>query len=162
MNAEIRLASEHLTETVDKCYHLLLAISAADAEHRPAPGKWSVKEIIGHLLDSAANNHQKFVRTMESSSHSFPPYAQDSWVSRQNYQSYDWEMLLDLWRSYNHFLAHVMLQVREEEYKNEIFIADKGPFTLSFIMTDYVEHLKHHLIRALPGAGLKSDFSMIY
>src|SRR5262245_3901266 len=69
--------------------------------HRPAPGKWSIAEVVGHLVDSASNNHQRFVRGRWRDALTFAEYAQDDWVVAQRYQDADWKELLDLWRAYN-------------------------------------------------------------
>jgi hypothetical protein len=82
-------------------------IDPATAARRPAPGKWSPKEIVGHLIDSAANNHQRFVRAQEAPDQHFPGYAQDHWVAAQDHQGSDWKVLIDLWQAYNFHLAHI-------------------------------------------------------
>ena len=86
----------------------LRTISDADASKRPAPGRWSAKEIIGHLIDSAANNHGRFVRAQLEADLVSAGYAQDDWVRIQAYQNASWLGLLDLWSAYNLHLAHVM------------------------------------------------------
>ena len=75
---------------------------------RPAPGKWSPREIIGHLIDSASNNHQRFVRASFQDDLVFAGYDQDRWVAMQRYQEARWEDLLTLWASFNRHLARVM------------------------------------------------------
>ncbi|MDW7690972.1 hypothetical protein R9C00_20545 [Flammeovirgaceae bacterium SG7u.111] len=74
----------------------LLAIPEKESEKKPAPDKWSAKEIIGHLVDSASNNHQRFVRTSFQDHMVFEGYAQDGWVELQAYQSTKWEDLIEL------------------------------------------------------------------
>src|SRR5262252_10395120 len=96
---------------------LLSALDAADRLHligeaaasrRPAPGKWSKKEILGHLIDSATNNHQRFVRAQISDELTFPGYEQDEWVRRQDYNSKPWNELVELWRLFNRHVAHII------------------------------------------------------
>jgi hypothetical protein len=135
---------------IEQASKQLLAITEAESEVRPAPTKWSKKEIIGHLIDSAANNHQRFVRLQVSDQLSLPGYEQESWVSVQGYQNERWEQLVQLWRSYNLHLLHLMLRVPQEKLQNTCRIGSNEPVTLGFIMTDYVRHLKHHLNQALP------------
>ena len=123
---------------------------------RPKPGAWSIKEIIGHLIDSAANNHQRFVRAEKQDDLVFPGYEQDDWVRVQAYHRAPWTELVTLWEAYNQHLARVMsavpANVRERRHQrhnlDEIgwrpFSADE-PATLDDLMHDYVLHLEHHL-----------------
>lgn len=152
-----------LIDIVKKTKPLLLEISDKDASIKPQPNKWSKKETIGHLIDSASNNHHKFLRTMEKDSHIFPPYEQNFWVQIQHYQNASWENLLNLWELYNIHLANIMMNTETSFLKNKIFIGSSGPFELEFIMKDYVEHLKHHLKQILTTADfLENKFKMIY
>lgn len=155
--------AEHLLDTIEKALALLQPISNADASEKPAPGKWSYKEIIGHLIDSAGNNQQKFVRCIQQSGTSMPPYEQDNWVAIQHYNSANWNTLLSLWYEMNKHIAHIMMHLPADGLQNEIYIGDKGPFALEFIVRDYPEHLKHHLKAILPDADfLQNVFKMVY
>ena len=129
---------------------------------RPVPEKWSKQEILGHLIDSASNNHQKFVRLMQFDELDFPGYAQDEWVLLQACSSMEWNEMVILWSSFNKHLAHVMRQVPSEQLTNSITINGVGPFELGFVMQDYVEHLKHHLRQIFPGCELQSAFKNVY
>ncbi|MBS1774613.1 MAG: DinB family protein [Bacteroidetes bacterium] len=156
-------ASNHLTETIHAAILLLQEISDEKASIKPQPNKWSYKEIIGHLIDSANNNIQKFIRTIENNGHHIPPYHQNEWVAIQNYNGREWNSILKLWFDMNEHIAHIMKTIPEASLNNELYIGDKGPFTLSFIVTDYTEHLKHHLKSILPDTSfLNSTFKMIY
>lgn len=151
----MRDTAAHLLAVVDRCTPLLLAIPPADAARRPAPGKWSKQEILGHLIDSAGNNQQKFVRLLTATAPiDFPGYAQDAWVEQQHYRDADWPSLVSLWRACNQHLAHVIAHAAPERLANTIRIDGAGPFRLDFVMRDYVEHQKHHLLQILPDAGL--------
>jgi len=123
---------------------------------RPTATAWSIKEIIGHLIDSAANNHQRFVRAASQEELVFPGYEQDDWVRTQAYGSAPWELLVTLWQSYNLHIARVMatmpagIRDRRRETHNfhqigfRTFSVDQ-PVTLDDLMEDYVLHLEHHL-----------------
>lgn len=142
---------------------LLQKVSDAEASVKPGPAKWSKKEILGHLIDSAANNQQKFVRTMQSSEHlNFVGYAQDFWVEAQGYNTASWSDLISLWLSYNRHLAHIIQNTPTAKLTHTISIEGSQPFTLGFIMADYGEHLKHHLNQIFPEAGFNSAFENLY
>ena len=79
-----------------------------------AAGKWSPREIIGHLIDSASNNHQRFVRAQFSDDLVFAGYEQEGWVRVQNYQGEDWAELVQLWKLYNQHILHLMSVMPDE------------------------------------------------
>ncbi len=137
-------------------------VSLYALHEKPSPEKWSKKEIIGHLIDSACNNQQKFVRMTAQPHFDFVGYEQNHWVAAQAYNEADWKNLLALWTHYNLHLAHIIASVRPETLQHTISINGEGLFTLEFIMSDYVEHLKHHLRQILPDAGIDSRFVNVY
>jgi hypothetical protein len=147
--AELRGAIEEFTP-------LLKRMSDEKTRKRPRPDKWCPREIIGHLIDSASNNHQRFVRAQFQEDLVFPGYAQDAWVSAQKYRDAPWADLLDLWRSFNLHIARVMEAAPEEQRSrararhnlDELAwkpVPRDAPATLDYFMADYVAHLKHHL-----------------
>jgi hypothetical protein len=147
-------------QTVDRAADRLLALSNDEAAVRPAPGKWSRKEIIGHLIDSATNNHGRFVRAQLQEDLVFDGYDQDGWVRVQRYQDRPWADLVRLWQAHNHQIAHVMetadgdaaTRSRARHNLDELAwaaVPAAQPATLDWFMRDYVGHLKHHLRQAL-------------
>ena len=134
-----------LGRTVAEAKALLAKLNNADTSKPPKPGKWSKKEILGHLMDSASNNHQRFVRATIQGSLTFPGYEQDKLVTLQRYREMDWGFLVDLWASYNRFLAHVLTCLPAEAAEVSCTIGNHKPATLGWIAEDYVAHLKHHL-----------------
>jgi hypothetical protein len=112
---------------------------------RPAADRWTIQEVVGHLIDSAANNHQRFVRAQFVTEFVFPKYEQNEWVSAQRYDAVDWSELVDLWAAYNRHLAHVIRHAKPETLGTRCVIGSYDPVTLRFLMEDYVVHLQHHL-----------------
>jgi DinB superfamily len=146
--------------TVERATGRLLGYSDEEASRHRAPGKWSRKEIIGHLIDSAANNHARFVRAQLQEDLVFPGYDQDEWVRLQRYQDRAWTDVVQLWQAYNHHIASVMQTAdagslhrqRQRHNLHQLawqFVPESEPTTLAWFMRDYVAHLKHHLKQAL-------------
>ncbi len=145
-----------LREIVDREAERLAALPDARAKTPVAPGKWSPKEIIGHLVDSASNNHGRFVRAQLTDDLTFPGYDQEAWVRLQDYANADWSSLITLWRACNLHIAHVIERIPDEALTkprtrhnlDEIAwktIPRHEPATLEYFIHDYVAHLKHHL-----------------
>lgn len=134
----------------------LMTVSDEAASIHPAPGKWSVREIIGHLIDSASNNHQRFLRARFQEDLVFPPYAQDDWVRMQGYQDAAWPEILELWYTFNLHLARVMALTPQDirERRTTVHNFDRiawqtvkagTPSTLDYFMKDYIGHWHHHM-----------------
>ena len=142
--------------TLDEARVRLTRLSDAEASRPGTPGKWSPKEIIGHLIDSAANNHARFVRAQAADDLLFEGYDQEAWVRAQRYNERRWRDLIRLWHAYNHHLADVMERAdpdslarpRARHSLDRIAFEPLDattPATLGYLMRDYVAHLKHHL-----------------
>src|SRR5258707_11286348 len=99
--------------TIEDAAQRLWAVPEAQAS-RLTEGGWSAQQILGHLIDSAANNHQRFVRAQFTDHLEFPGYDQEQWVLAQHYQAEPWPRLLDLWLAYNRHLAHVVSGISAE------------------------------------------------
>ena len=120
-------------------------ISESDAALPAIEGGWSRKQILGHLIDSASNNHQRFVRAMLQDELRWPGYDQSGCVRVQRYQDARWSDLLGMWATYNHFLAHVLTGVPEAKCSTPCWIGNNPVMTLEQLAADYVTHLEHHL-----------------
>jgi len=130
----------------------LRKISEEKAAVRPAPGKWSAKEILGHLIDSAANNHQRFVRLQLVKMIDLPGYQQDDWVRLAHYQDQRWSDIVDLWTAYNRHLAVVIRHLDAQALKNVWKTPSGQEVDLEFIARDYITHMRHHLEQILARA----------
>ena len=145
MSNPFSVIATDLGRTVAQAKPMLTSLTNADTSTRPSPTKWSKKEILGHLLDSASNNHQRFVRAALQGELTFPGYEQDKLVELQSFNDIDWSFLVDHWASYNRFLAHVVSVLPATVAEVRCNIGNNPPATLEFIAEDYVAHLKHHL-----------------
>ena len=152
----MQLYVRNLKTAIEKSTPLLEAIGDEASRLRPGPRKWCPREVLGHLIDSASNNHGRFVRALEQDSLVFPGYDQDAWVEAQRYRDIPWSNLIALWRDFNFHIARIMEAApatdrsRPRTEHNLDVIAWKtvprhAPTTLDYLMEDYVEHLKHHL-----------------
>ncbi|WP_143310101.1 DinB family protein [Chitinophaga vietnamensis] len=122
---------------------LLQQIDEASFTFKPQPAKWSKKEILGHLIDSAANNHQRFVRTQFEEAPAIA-YDQNQWNTFSYHQQIDTQQLISFWTAYNKQLLALASLIPASLLGRECNV--KGTmFTLEFIITDYVSHLEHHL-----------------
>ena len=155
---------DEFRSTLSEATPRLLAITEQESEVPRAEDKWSPKQIIGHLIDSAGNNHQRFVRAQFQEDLVFSGYEQDAWVSLQRYRDAPWEDLIALWSSFNLHIARIMDFVPKDERDrqrarhnlDEIAwnpVPRDQPATLDYFMRDYVAHLKHHLAQI----GLEPD-----
>ncbi|MBZ5624692.1 MAG: DinB family protein [Acidobacteriia bacterium] len=140
MTAADRLA--HLLQAIPP---RLMNISDDEAARIPGPGRWSTKQILGHLIDSAGNNHQRFVRAQIAPRLEFPTYEQESWVAVQSYATESWPDLVNLWLLFNRHLLHIIQSVPEDCLSRPCAIGGKDPIPLSAVIDGYVDHLEHHL-----------------
>jgi hypothetical protein len=137
-------AIERLRFAIRELPLILARISDAEASEPQGPGRWAKKEVIGHLIDSASNNHQRFVRGQLLAGQHFPGYEQEGWVRVQQYRSASWAELIDLWRFYNLHLVRVAEAMPEEARRSQCWSGDEGEFTLATLFIDYVDHMEHH------------------
>lgn len=130
-----------LLNLVDEWHPRLLRLSDAEAEV-VVGSKWNRKEILGHLLDSAVNNHQRFIRLQQGDLAGFPGYEQELWVAAGGYRQGDWQSLVQLWHLFNRQLAVVIAQIPPDA---EGHIWQDNGVDLAFLVQDYARHTLHHL-----------------
>lgn len=134
-----------LRELIDLLPGRLRVLPADKVKHKAAPNSWSPKEELGHLLDSAANNHQRVVRTQLEEKPAMPGYDGDAWVELHRYQHRDWETLIGLWAALNHQLLAAAEAAEDSAWSRTCTIGDSAPLTLQFVFDDYVHHMLQHL-----------------
>jgi hypothetical protein len=142
--------------TVNLAADLLLQMSDELVSKKTSPDKWSKKEMLGHLIDSASNNHKRFVLAQYKDDLIFEGYEQDKWVEAQKYNKSDWILLVNLWQNFNNHIVHVMknttfeVLTRKHSKHNLHKIAweavpENEETSLEYFYKDYINHLKHHL-----------------
>lgn len=143
-------------ETILDATARLKYLSQEESRRETSPDDWAPIEILGHLVDSAANNHQRFVRAQFTDDLVFPGYDQDGWVNVQKYRDASWSDLIQLWSSYNLHLLHlisvipadILTKSRTKHSLDQIAfetVNSAEPATLEYFVRDYVDHMRHHL-----------------
>ena len=141
----MKIISDQLLQIASSAEAVLREVLEEDSTVPVLKGGWSRKQVLGHLIDSASNNHQRFVRASLQGSLEFPGYDQDGCVRVQAIQEAPWPALVALWVAYNRFLAHVIALLPAERLEAPCRIGSGQPVTLRFLVEDYVAHLLHHL-----------------
>lgn len=148
MNKELQKVVNRLQEHINLVPLEFLNYPDGELRRKPEPDKWSKKEILGHLIDSAANNHHRFVKIQFLPSPFYVEgYAQDDWVGIQKYNEKDSQEIVNLWKVYNEHLLFIMQNTPDKnlDFKIEAdYLSDKGD-TFFILMKDYVDHMDHHL-----------------
>ncbi len=145
----LRLAAA-LEDTLHGSRGPLLAISEQAAGKPLGPDKWSKKDILGHLIDSASNNHQRFVRLQYEELLVMPSYQQNDWVRLQNYRGREWRDLVELWIVYNRHLAHIIRHM-DVSAAGHVWKSPANEYKLEFLVEDYLTHLRHHVAQLVGG-----------
>ena len=143
-------------QTIARATERFELISEQNSRIPRADEKWSPREIVGHLIDSAANNHQRFVRAQFTDDLVFAGYQQEEWVEAQRYRDEPWSDLIQLWQLYNRHILHI-IEVTPEEQRTKLrakhnlhqiasdLLKEDEPVTLEWFMRDYLDHMKKHL-----------------
>jgi len=123
---------------------MLLGLNPDLADTPWRSGGWTRKQNVGHLLDSAANNRQRFVRAAADGRYTGPKYAQDAWVQAHGYAEQNWETLVRWWRAEHEILAAVVDRIPEERLGAACVVGEDPGVTLKFLIEDYLEHQRWH------------------
>jgi hypothetical protein len=110
----------------------------------------TIKQILGHLIDSASNKIHRYVHLQyRENPMAFPNYASegnnDRWIAIQDYQSEDWDQMITLWLYSNYHLIHVVRHINPEKLENVWIAAPGRTISLRDMVNDYMRHLKLHL-----------------
>ncbi len=134
-----------LKSTIERELPNLRAVTEEEANRTDGrPESWTRKQELGHLIDSATNNHVRFVLASVDGEFRGQGYAQDQWVKAHGYAEMEWVGLTELWYRYNALLAHLVERIPEDRMDNRCVIG-WGVVTLRFVIGDYVRHMQHHL-----------------
>jgi hypothetical protein len=137
--------AKNFRSELDAVHQALLAVDPELADTPWRDGGWTRKQIVGHLLDSAANNRQRFVRAAIHGSFTGPDYAQAEWVAAHGYQDLPWITLLDWWEVEHAILAAAVDRIPEERLDAVCKIGENAPVPLRFVVEDYFRHQRWHL-----------------
>jgi hypothetical protein len=138
-------------EEIDAIHSALLALPPELADTPARPGGWTRKQIVGHMLDSAANNRQRFVRAATEGEYTGPFYAQEAWVDAHGYAAQPWAVLLRWWEAEHEILLAVVDNIPSERLEARCVVGDDAPVTLRFLIEDYVHHQLGHLAQLTSG-----------
>jgi hypothetical protein len=149
VSSDPAVIAAQLRDRIARGQRQLAAISLKAAAQPLAPGKWSIQQVVGHLIDSANNNLQRLIRLQLADQLVFPGYQQDDWVRLQRFDLLPWHEVIALWLALNRHFAHAIQHADPACFAHVWHYGDER-LTLSFMLVDYIGHLDHHL-RQLPG-----------
>lgn len=129
---------------VDSFHTQLLKIKDEITNVRLSDDKWALREIIGHLIDSASNNHQRFVRLQFDDLIDFPAYNGEKWIEVQKYIDMEWSVLVTLWYNYNCLLLHIIGNSNVSTYAN-VWVKGDETIPLEQLISEYCKHLELHI-----------------
>jgi len=148
---EYRLSTDNVELCLSQLIHILdtiptklRAFSEEEFSSIPIPGKWSKKQILGHLIDSATNNHHRFVRAQFDDKPTIL-YEQESWNEYSYYQSMSQEHIISFWEMYNRHIVELTQRIPAELLSRECMMSDGKGYSIAWLFEDYVRHLEHHL-----------------
>ena len=138
------LNKNRLTYLIQFIPDLLFQIHEEAFSKKESENKWSKKEILGHLIDSATNNHQRFIRAQFENTPTIP-YNQDMWNKHSFYNSIDTKQIINFWKFYNIQILELFNKIPKDLLLKECNTGGESNFTIAFLFNDYIEHLEHHL-----------------
>ena len=139
--------TDSIRQIADKEYEFLKSLDEEIISTHFNAQNRSIRQILGHLIDSASNNHQRMVRLQYNENLNFPDYRQDNdrWISLQDYQHADWNNLIRLWKLYNLHIIQVIKTVNPAKLNNYWYDFEGAKVTLKEMIEGYVSHLNLHI-----------------
>jgi hypothetical protein len=144
----MKQTSDQLHKIASSFSEKLKAVDEEKYSFKPSLEKWSKKEVLGHLIDSAQTNIRRFVVAQYEDSPKIV-YRQDEWVAISDYQNYETIVLIELWRLLNHHAAIILSNMTEVASKRKCDTNDKVNHSIEWLADDYMKHLLHHLHQIL-------------
>jgi hypothetical protein len=144
---ELSIYADDIKRVVSEWEPRLIALSEEAITRRENHQHRTIKQLIGHLIDSASNNHQRMVRLQYNENLIFPDYQQDNdlWIAIQDYQHADWPNLVTLWKSFNIQIAHLILSIDKTKLNSCWTNFEGAKVTLKDMVKGYPDHLNLHL-----------------
>ncbi|MEQ1588076.1 MAG: DinB family protein [Cyclobacteriaceae bacterium] len=145
--------ANELQEIITSFSPKIKVISSGEFNAKPNPAKWSKKEVLGHLIDSAHNNLRRFVAGQYEQEPNIV-YDQDFWVRANDYQHMRDSDVIELWRLINERIVATLKNMPPEYYARACNTGKQSPsiHTIQWLASDYVKHLKHHLNQIIAGS----------
>lgn len=146
-NTNLNIYTDEILEVINEWEEKLLALSEDVITERRNHQNRTVKQLLGHLVDSASNNHQRMVRLQYNDNLAFPDYTQDNdrWIAIQDYQHADWENLIQLWKFFNLHIIHLIKSVDTSQLNNYWTDFEGVKVTLGDMIKGYPSHLSLHI-----------------
>lgn len=138
----MKSTAAELEKIINRHLSNLKDITEEEYSLKPSPDKWSKKEILGHLIDSAHSNIRRFA-VAQYEDNPFIKYNQDKWVAINNYQHWDISVIINLWYLLNKQVCHILQNTPSAMYQRTS--QTEALHTIEWLAIDYVKHLKHHL-----------------
>lgn len=131
-----------LMNRLEKTYQLFCGCS--DPNRKGEDDGWTIKEVLGHLIDSASNNHQRLLRYVPNGELCFPGYDQEAFVSRADYKRFEYKDLLTLFFCHNKLLFHIYENIPEKDRESSIKVGDRPAVSIRQLLEDYFSHMALH------------------
>lgn len=147
MDTDLKIYTDEIEKIVDEWEEKLLALPEDIITERRNHQNRTIKQLLGHLIDSASNNHQRMVRLQYNKILIFPDYTQDNdrWIAIQDYQHADWKNLVQLWKSFNLQMVHLIKSIDKSTLDNYWTDFEGNKVSLKDMVKGYPWHLNLHI-----------------